>query len=453
MRGALIAGVAVGLCLLAPAAAMAGSINVTTAADEFNNPGPNSRCSLREAIWSANNDSIAQAPGCAVGSGNDTITVPAGTYRLTRSGADENADVSGDLDITSQLTVVHSGISPATIDSNVSDRVFDITPSGAAILDGLSITGGDATSLTTTSGGGILNAGNLTVRNSVIYDNRATFGGGVSTAGTGAAFIVNSTIANNDAYEDGGGVDAETGGTVSLSSATVSGNAADADRNGGGSGGGASAATSGLGGVVTLRNTLLAKNVDNGGEAPDCVEFGGTITSQGHSLIGDSTGCSYTAGTGDIANRNPQLLGLINNGGPTLTRAVKKTSPALDKGAGCPSTDQRGVLRKLGGRCEIGAWELVRCSGVVVNRIGTNAADRLRGTGSADGFLGLGGGDLLQGLGGNDGFCGGSGADRIEGGDGNDAMDGGSGRDTCIGGPGKNTAKSCELPKRKRQRA
>ena len=449
MRGGLIAGVAVGLFLLVPAAAMAASINVTTAADEFNSP-VGGRCSLREAIWSANNDSGAQVSGCAVGSGNDTITVPAGTYRLTRSGADENADVSGDLDITSQLTVVHSGISPATIDSNVSDRVFDITPSGAAILDGLSITGGDATG---DRGGGIFNRGNLTVRNSVIYGNRATYGGGVRAEGTGGAFIVNSTIANNDADEDGGGVDAETPGTVSLNSVTVSGNAADADRNGGGSGGGASAASIGLGGVITLRNTLLAKNVDNGGEAPDCVELGGTITSQGHSLIGDSTGCSYTAGTGDIANRNPHLLGLINNGGPTLTRAVKKTSPALDKGAGCPSTDQRGVLRKLGGRCEIGAWELVRCSGVVVNRIGTNAADRLRGTGSADGFLGLGGGDLLQGLGGNDGFCGGSGADRIEGGDGNDAMDGGSGRDTCIGGPGKNTAKSCELPKRKRQRA
>ncbi|MFN8161190.1 MAG: choice-of-anchor Q domain-containing protein [Solirubrobacterales bacterium] len=441
---------ALAVALLAPSAASAGVINVTTSADEFNNPGPNSRCSLREAVWAANNDSNAQAPGCSAGNGVDTITVPAGRYRLGRFGADENADLTGDLDITGPVTIVHKGIAPATVDSDATDRVFEVTSSGVATLDGLSITDGRATSVTSTSGGGVLNGGTLTLRNSVVYENVATFGGGISTAGTSTTTVTNTTIASNQAYEDGGGVDAETGGNVTLNSTTVAGNTADVDFNGGGSGGGVTAATSGLGGAVKLRNALVARNIDNGGEAPDCVEFGGSITSQGHSLIGDTTGCSYTAGSGDIANRNPQLLALMDNGGPTLTRATRKTSPILNKGAGCPSTDQRGVVRKLGGRCDIGAWELVRCQGVVVNRIGTGVADRLRGTETADGFLGLGGGDLLQGFGGNDGLCGGSGGDRLEGGDGNDTMDGGSGRDTCIGGSGRNVSKSCELPKKKR---
>lgn len=449
MRSGIVAFAMVALCLVLPSAAMAAPINVTTTTDEFN---AGTRCSLREAIWSADNDSNTMAPGCPAGSGNDTIAVPGGTYRLQRSGADENADLTGDLDVTAQTTIIHRGISPAIIQSNVSDRVFDTSAAGGVILDGLSITGGNASSLTTTSGGGILTSGQLTVRNSVIFSNRATFGGGIATNGSANATLVNTTVASNDAYEDGGGVDVETAGAITLSSVTVAGNSADADNNGGGGGGGASAATSGLGGTLAMRNTILARNSDGGGEQPDCVEFGGTITSQGHSLIGDSTGCSYSGGSGDVVNRNPQFLGLINNGGPTLTRAVRKTSPAIDKGAGCPSTDQRGVLRNLGGRCEMGAWELVRCSGVVVNRIGTNAADRIEGTQSADGFLGLGGSDLLLGRAGNDGLCGGNGGDRLEGGAGGDKMDGGAGRDTCLGGSGKDTSKSCELPKPKKHR-
>jgi len=96
LRSVWLASIASTIALLAPAAAHAATIAVTTTADEFNsNPAA---CSLREAIWAANHDLVLEAPGCTVGSGTDEITVPAGTYNLTIPGAGEQGDATGDLD-------------------------------------------------------------------------------------------------------------------------------------------------------------------------------------------------------------------------------------------------------------------------------------------------------------------------------------------------------------------
>jgi|SRR5262245_12801566 len=54
-------------------------------------------CTLREAIIAANTDAAVDA--CPAGSGADVVVVPAGTYTLTLTGANEDAAASGDLDI------------------------------------------------------------------------------------------------------------------------------------------------------------------------------------------------------------------------------------------------------------------------------------------------------------------------------------------------------------------
>lgn len=110
---------------------------------------------------------------------------------------------------------------------------------------------------------------------------------------------------------------------------------------------------------MSFKSTLVAHNED-----ANCTNNGGTLTSEGYNLeFGDT--CVFTT-TGDITDTNPLLGPLADNGGPstgsgqaTLTHALLESSPAVDNGAisGYPITDQRGVPRPQGGRCDIGAHE------------------------------------------------------------------------------------------------
>ena len=417
------------LCLAAPASA--ATIKVTTAADEFNAAA---KCSLREAIWSANHDTAAMAPGCNSGSGADLVKVPAGTYNLTIAGAGEQLDATGDLDVTAPVTIVHQGDGTATVNAQSLDRVFEVNaPGGAAVtISGLVIEGGSSPS--TTDGGGILNsAGVLSLSDSTVTSNLSLrHGGGIETTSTGITNIVNSTISGNSANVDGGGVD-NSGGTTSLINATVTANTADADSNGFGQAGG----IGNFGRTTNLRSTIVAGNVDKGGQVPDCINVAGsTLASQGQTLIGNTTGCAYSAATGDITGVDPKLAPLAANGGRTPTHALLPGSPALDKGGGCAKTDQRGIPRSAGGACDIGAYELVRCHGKVANRTGTNHGDVLTGTPGPDSFLLLGGADRAVGLGGNDVFCGAAGRDTEIGGPGDDRAYGDTGADRLVGGSG-----------------
>ena len=74
--------------------------------------------------------------------------------------------------------------------------------------------------------------------------------------------------------------------------------------------------------------------------------------------IDDGTSCNFNA-VADQTNSDPLLGSLTNNGGPTLTMEPGAGSPAIDQAdsSACPSTDQRGVSRPQGPRCDIGAVE------------------------------------------------------------------------------------------------
>src|SRR5689334_10298667 len=99
-----IAALAVLALLLAgfisAAPAHAAAIEVTTFADNLPNSGD---CSLREAIQAANTDTAVDA--CPAGNGADTIVLAAGVYTLSRGGASEDQNQSGDLDLLGNLTI------------------------------------------------------------------------------------------------------------------------------------------------------------------------------------------------------------------------------------------------------------------------------------------------------------------------------------------------------------
>ena len=187
----------------------------------------------------------------------------------------------------------------------------------------------------------------VTIMNSTI-DHNSDFGVKIYA---GTVIAVNSTVSSNTR----GGFYVENNGSLSIYNTTVSYNGnSDPTTNGGGIRVGW--------GTVRFANTILANNVAAAG--PDCYKISGSLISDGFNLIGNTLGCSYTPGAGDLTNLDPRLAWLFDNGGATRTHGLFSTSPAIDAGdpSGCTdhldnplTADQRGYPRL--DRCDIGAYE------------------------------------------------------------------------------------------------
>jgi len=206
-------------------------------------------------------------------------------------------------------------------------------------------------------GGGIANSGTLTLNNSTISRNTASGTYGPTGSGiynSGSLTVNNSTITGNILAKSGtfGGTDGggiTNKGTLKINSSTISANGAQFGGN-----------LYNWSGTTTMQNSIVANSLSGG----NCH---GTVASTGYNLSSDST-CSFS-GAGDLNNTNPLLGPLQNNGGPTQTMALSSGSPAIDAGnpSGCSdgqghilTTDQRGQPRpdkedSVG--CDMGAYE------------------------------------------------------------------------------------------------
>jgi hypothetical protein len=263
------------------------------------------------------------------------FTTPSGASTIDGQGARRGITVYSDVHATIEHFVVQNGW-------------FVV---GAGIYN----TGGTLTLNNSTvcsneaffEGGGIYNGAfsTLTLNNSTVRGNTADYGGGIYNW-QGTLALNNSTVSGNTATGSGGGIYNDYG-TATLNNSTVSGNTA----------------TSTGGGIynsdtVTLQNSILDENT--AGSTPDC---SGTIGSVGYNLIGNTSGCTFTPGSGDLTNVNANLGSLIGVPGKPKYHPLLPGSPAIDAGnpAGCMgsagllTTDQRGAARV--GRCDIGAYE------------------------------------------------------------------------------------------------
>jgi len=437
LRAALIAVLLAALVLyLIPAPAAHGAtITVNSTADVVADDG---QCTLREAITAANADSASgsMTGECIAGSGDDIITLPAGTYTLALSGTGEDNNATGDLDVTGNLTINGAGATSTIIDGGAIDRVFHIFSGVTVEINDLKITNGSNTvggaiynfggTLTlnnttvsgntagaTGGGGGVYNnGGTLTLNHSTISNNTADYGGGIYNYwNTAVLTLNNSTVSDNTAGAKGGGI-SNNRGTLTLNNSTVSGNTATggAEPNDGGGGiyniygtvtldsatiannatqNGDGGGIDNVAGTVNLKNAIVGGNTDSGGQAPDC---SGTLTSQGYNLIQDTTGCTFSTATGDITGQDPKLSPLADNGGPTQTHALQSGSPAIDQipdgTSGCQagvSTDQRGAVRadgpgRGGSACDMGAYEYDSSQTPTVIRLQTFTARTGAGT-------------------------------------------------------------------------
>jgi hypothetical protein len=223
-------------------------------------------------------------------------------------------------------------------------RVFTV-PAGATVsISGLTITNGYST-----GGGGIANAGTLTLSNSTVTGNAAYYegtfdfpayapGGGIyngNNSGTAVLTIINSTISGNWAGGDGGGIangfsnyitgyGEGPGGTVTVSNSTVSGNYCEC--YGGG--------IENVEGSLTVINSTIVNNglwsVDGSGggiddgAVRDAGRFDDSLTVTNSTIAGNRASyCGGIAGGDTLNIRNSIIAGnSARYGGPDLCGAL-----------------------------------------------------------------------------------------------------------------------------------
>jgi hypothetical protein len=201
----------------------------------------------------------------------------------------------------------------------------------------------------TSYGGGIYNTGKLTVTNSTLSGNTVAtlsgntvtlsgLGGGICSFGGSltSLTVINSTLEGNSALT-GGGI-AVLSGTASVGDSTIADNTASVG------GGIINYAT------LNLTNTIVAKSTDG----LDLYNYG-TVATAENNLIQSQSGTqsesnpisnSGNSHSGNIFDKDPLLSDLANSGGPTQTMALQSTSqstsPALGKGNVALAVDANG---------------------------------------------------------------------------------------------------------------
>lgn len=348
----LAAGVlAFGSLSAAPAMAT-GSFTVNTKADTVDaKPGDGTcadseqRCSLRAAVQEAN------------ASGGGTIALRGGKHALTIAGAGEDASATGDLDITSKITISGNG---ATIDAGGMDRVLHVAPGATLNLKAAKITGGvaEGTETPANSGGGVLNAGSLVVDRGVITGNSATrAGGGIEASanssttvrssmlsdnstgpmpGNGGALhitesgtvkVERSFVIGNSAAQEGGGLWNDAGSTMTVTGSVLKHNNADGTKPDDGGG-----ALFNNGGEMVLENSLVAANraAKGSGSGGGAFNLDGTFTANRSAFVTNQAvraGGGVEANLGETTLESTTLLGNRtganpgNGGGLHLTGA------------------------------------------------------------------------------------------------------------------------------------
>jgi hypothetical protein len=189
-------------------------------------------CSLREAIDNAN-DAAATHPDCAAGSGSDIVALAAGsTYTLPDGPYAADGD-NGLPSITGTLTLDANG-SILERDPSADDfRILRVASGANFTLEDATVRNGRATAASGFSnrGGGLLDRGTSTIRNSTFTDNFAENGGAIAYGSSATATIHDSSIVSNDASDSGGGIFNGEPHTVQIFATTIAGNTA---VNGGG---------------------------------------------------------------------------------------------------------------------------------------------------------------------------------------------------------------------------
>ena len=228
------------------------------------------------------------------------------------------------------------------------------------------------------------------VTGTTVGDNTAYSGGGVMLTYDALLTMQNSTVAGNSSTGTtfnfpcatdksqtclgksgvviehrtgsgpaGGGIYDSDDSLVSLSYDTISGNSS-ATTGGGIYQGRATntCSTCYSQGYSTSVGTIIAANTAAGHEQDCASTTTFFLTDGGWNLSGDNS-CAFVSPT-DQTTVTPRLSTLGTHAGGIPTMVPYIGSPAIDMGGGpaCPATDERGVARPQGAKCDVGAVEV-----------------------------------------------------------------------------------------------
>jgi hypothetical protein len=254
-------------------------------------------------------------------------------------------------DLEGELMINGPGAHLLTIDANQKTRVFYVAAGANVRISGLTATGGKAPlEIGTTNyypGGGIYNAGTLSLENCSILRNMVTggwFGDGGGVYNRGTLWLSNCVVSENvvDSYfSTGGGIYNEIGATLFVQGTAISSNRC----LGGFSGWTKGAGIANRGNAAVIDSTVLA-NTANGRET-----FGG----RGGGIFNEYTGELIVRNS---LIRNNSVLedigsfggGIANNGG----KATIINSTVTENTVTCPnhptgSGDGGGIFNDNGG--------------------------------------------------------------------------------------------------------
>jgi autotransporter-associated beta strand protein len=355
--------------------------------------------------------SLVTGNGPLVISSDVTITANPGLDPITISGQFAGSG-TGVFEVTSPASARIAGLTITQgEDSTLQFGAVYVQAGGALTVDGCTFVNNQSAG---PGGGAILNDGTLTVTDSTFNANSGSVGGAIDNLTGATATLINCTISGNQATSasgTGGGV-ANAGSLTLLNTVVAQNTTAGTDpdvvgafnssgHNLIGNSTGATGLTNGINGdqvgsaapftgdltsgLATIENVSSTAGLvvgqlvtDTAGALP-----AGTIIAVlgSHSITLSQAATKSQTGVGFTSSIYADLGPLQNNGGGIQTMALLPTSSAIDAGTNSdpvltvPTTDERGVSRPQAGTVDIGAFE---ANELLVTNLNDSGAGSLR---------------------------------------------------------------------------
>lgn len=240
---------------------------------------------------------------------------------------------------------VASGVTSAILRGiKIKNGIADNSGGGVLVESGAIVTVSEAsiTGNAAGTGGGIANAGNLTITRSLIDSNQVNIpgaenkGGGIANLSAQSTLkVINSTLTANVGAKSGA---LDNLGSVTLVNATIARNSASDS---------CTTMCNAQGGTVSVLNTIIGPDV----QVLVHNALSGGFSSLGNNIVTDARGTTgFTNGAnGDqVSDSNaidPMLGSLSNNGGDTDTLPLISGSPAIDHGNACVASGNCNGMR------------------------------------------------------------------------------------------------------------